>query len=110
MFLKSKMIDNATGASPPWSNTKEVASSPFHDRSIIELTKSNNTNDNSPTIVQRKHIASRIICANEYVFVNSFSKTILKNKILSICASNPRLVISITINEILLRIIFLFLF
>ena len=37
MSDKKKMVDTATGSSPPWTCTRNVASSCVHMRSSIEL-------------------------------------------------------------------------
>ena len=52
MFPQSEMIDTATGASPPWSRTREMASSPIRFEPAIDLTQSHDCIA-YPTIVDR---------------------------------------------------------
>ncbi|CAF5030128.1 unnamed protein product [Rotaria sp. Silwood1] len=50
MSLKRKMIDTATGASPPGPSTREMASSPIKFRSSMEMIASDDFHDCSTTI------------------------------------------------------------
>ncbi|CAF3482682.1 unnamed protein product [Rotaria sp. Silwood2] len=45
MSLKRKMVDTATGASPPWSSTREMASSPINFHSPMQVIASDDFHD-----------------------------------------------------------------
>ncbi|CAF1154306.1 unnamed protein product [Rotaria sordida] len=66
MSVKQNVINTATGASPPWPCTRDVACSPIHFGSSIELT-SNEGYDDSPIILHQEK--------------QNVQENILKNKI-----------------------------
>ncbi|CAF4555146.1 unnamed protein product, partial [Rotaria magnacalcarata] len=79
MFSQPKMIDRATGASPPWSNTKEMASSPIHLDPTIEITMSNDHYDDDLASIDRiKQSVEKIMAMNEYVSSHGLFPEIMK--------------------------------
>jgi hypothetical protein len=67
MSFQPKMVDRATGASPPWSTTREMASSPINFDSSIQMATSDDFRDCSTTITQGRNSAPEIIVTNKYV-------------------------------------------
>ena len=66
MLLQPKMVDTATSASPPWSFTREMATSPISFDSSIQMITSDGSYDCSTTINQEQHNPKEIIAMNEY--------------------------------------------
>ncbi|CAF4115029.1 unnamed protein product [Rotaria magnacalcarata] len=96
MFTQPKLVDRATGASPPWSNTKEMASSPIHLDHTIEITMSNDHyDDDSASIDRVKHGVEKIMVINEIVNEESIaafpspqsSASVNSTPLLSSCSS-----------------------
>ncbi len=67
MSSQPKMIDRGTGASPPWSTTRETGTSPIHFDSSIQLIISDDFYDFSTTINHGKRSTKETIVMNEYV-------------------------------------------
>ena len=67
MSFQSRMVDTATGASPPWSTTREMASSPINFDSSIQMATSDDFHDCLTTITQGRNSAAEIIVMNKYV-------------------------------------------
>ncbi|CAF2066737.1 unnamed protein product [Rotaria magnacalcarata] len=73
MFSQPKMIDRATGASPPWPNTKEMASSPIHLDPTIEITMSNDHYDDDLASIDRvKQSVEKIMAMNDEESIVAF--------------------------------------
>lgn len=66
MLFQPKMVDTATGASPPWTSTRDMASSPINFEASIHM-MSDEFHRNSTTIDHQKRNNKEIIVMNEYV-------------------------------------------
>ncbi len=67
MSFQPKMVDNATGASPPWSSTRETATSPVNFNSSIPMATSDDFHDSLTTITQGRNNTDEVIVMNKYV-------------------------------------------
>ena len=67
MSVRRKMIDTATGASPPWSSTRETACSPIHFQSMITMPSSNESTSCSTVVDQDNDHVNRQDLMNGYV-------------------------------------------
>ena len=65
MFSASKMVDRGTGASPPWSQTREIGSSPIKFNSPAETSRSINSNHRSTKVIQETNNAQDVIVMHE---------------------------------------------
>ena len=66
MSLQRKMVDTATGASPPSSSTREMATSPISFDPSIQMITSDGSYDCSATINQEQHDPKEVIVMKEY--------------------------------------------
>ena len=67
MSVQRKMIDTGTGASPPWSSTRETACSPIHFQSMISVSSSNESTFCSTVVDQDNDNVNRQDLMNGYV-------------------------------------------
>lgn len=67
-FKQRIFVDTATGSSPPWTSTRETASSPIKFTSLVPGVTSDDFYDySSTTMTQEKRSLSEIIMMNKYV-------------------------------------------
>lgn len=63
------MVDTGTGASPPWSRTQEMATSPIKFDRLAQTSTSNGLIYCSTKINQEKNNIEDVIVVNEYVLI-----------------------------------------
>ncbi|CAF4155320.1 unnamed protein product [Rotaria sordida] len=73
MLSQRKMVDTATGASPPRTHTREMASSPINFDSSIQISTSDDYYDCSTTINQEKSIDKEFMVMKRIMSKNSIS-------------------------------------
>jgi hypothetical protein len=75
-----KMVDTATGASPPRSSTREMANSPIDFNSSSETSTSDDSGDFSTKTLQKKSNKHNVKVMNKYVLICYLSHTFQKLK------------------------------
>ena len=65
MSFSSKMVDRATGASPPWSQTREIGSSPIKFSSPVKISGPIISNHCSTKVIQEKNNVQDVILMHE---------------------------------------------
>jgi hypothetical protein len=74
MHTRARMVNKATGASPPYSTTREMASSPVNFDSSIQSSTSDSSSCSSTMVCAEKDNIQDVMVMNKYVlFIHSFS-------------------------------------
>lgn len=63
------MVDTGTGASPPWSRTQEMATSPINFDRLVQTSTSDGFSYCSTKVNQEKNNIEDVIVINEYVLI-----------------------------------------
>ena len=80
MSEKQKMINTATGASPPWYPTHDRACSPIHFELSIESTSTGDFDNLHVVHHKEKSSQRKNMLMNKYVIMHRISSYILKVK------------------------------
>jgi hypothetical protein len=84
MSSEEKMIDTATGASPPQIRTRDVGSSPVYFESFVQPTSGSGENVNRSQVLlnQERQKRKENIVMNKYVLFIIFNSFVKSNKII----------------------------